>query len=148
TWGSGTPPARPASPSSAGSSRPTGSASPAKPRRSEGGPGAGLWQHPQLLALPPSAIPLPGGPVMTRVAALTRPLRRYLTRQLDRLNAALSDLAARLRAAAATRVADNVAAVVREPVEEALAGPTASHPPPRPTHHDPTPPPPAPDHRT
>src|SRR5262249_61197194 len=97
-------------------------------------PAPGAW-----LAFPPSAIPLPGGPVMTRVAALTRPLRCYLTRQLDRLNAALSDLAGRLRAAAASRVADNVAAVVRAAVEEALAGPsTSTYPPPRPAYHDPT----------
>ena len=75
---------------------------------------------------------------MTRVAAPTRPLRRYLTRQLDRLNAALSDLAGRLRAAAASRVADNVAAVVREAVEEALADTTAPYPPQRPAFHGPT----------
>ena len=76
---------------------------------------------------------------MTRVAALSRPLRRYLTRQLDRLNAALADLAARLRTAAATRIADNVAVVVRAAVEEALAGPAAStYPPPRRAYHDPT----------
>jgi hypothetical protein len=74
---------------------------------------------------------------MTRVAALTRPLRRSLAERLGRLNAALSDLAARLRTAAATRIADNVAAIIRESVEEALAGPTVSYPPPRLAYHDP-----------
>src|SRR5262245_51598588 len=74
---------------------------------------------------------------MTRVAALTRPLRRYLTRRLTQLNIALSDLTARLRTAAATRIADNVAADVRAAVEEALASPTAPYMPPRPASHDP-----------
>jgi hypothetical protein len=75
---------------------------------------------------------------MTRVAALSRRLRRCLTERLTQLNTALTDLTARLRSAAATRFADHVAAVVREAVEEALAGPTVSSTPPRPAYHDPT----------
>jgi hypothetical protein len=76
---------------------------------------------------------------MTRVAALSRRLRRYLTRRLTQLNTALTDLTARLRSAAATRFADHVAAVVRVAVEEALAGPTAStYLPPRSAYHEPT----------
>jgi hypothetical protein len=76
---------------------------------------------------------------MTRVVAFSRRLCRYLTERLGRLNAALTDLTARLRCAAVTRIADNVAAVVREAVEEALAGPTAStYLPPRSAYHEPT----------
>jgi hypothetical protein len=75
---------------------------------------------------------------MTRVAALSRRLRRYLTERLTQLNTALTDLAGRLRSAAGTRIADKVAAVVRQAVEDALAGPTAPYPSPRPAYHDPT----------
>ena len=75
---------------------------------------------------------------MTRVAARARPLRGYLTDRLGRLNAALSDLAGRLRSVASSRVAENVADLIREAVEEVLAGTTVSYRPARPAHDDPT----------
>jgi len=60
---------------------------------------------------------------MTRIAGMTRRLRRYLAERLARLNARLADLASRLRATVAARVADNVAGVVKEAVEHALSAP-------------------------
>jgi len=75
---------------------------------------------------------------MTRVAALTRPLRRYLTERLGRLNAVLSDLSGRLRTAVAARVAEGVAGVVREAVEDAFGDTAAAFVSPRPAYHDPT----------
>jgi hypothetical protein len=74
---------------------------------------------------------------MSRLAGMTRRLCRYLAQRLGRLNALLSDLTCRLRAAVAFRVADNVAGVVREAVEDLLADTMAPYQPPASASHNP-----------
>jgi hypothetical protein len=71
---------------------------------------------------------------MSRISGLTCRLRSYLTERLGRLNTTLADLGRRLRATVASRVAENVAGIVREAVEIALAGPTVDPLPPRMTY--------------
>src|SRR5579872_1500049 len=65
---------------------------------------------------------------MSRFGTLASRLRRYLSERLGRLNVVLSDLGRRVRSTLAARLGDNVAGLVQDAVEVALASPPPEPP--------------------